>query len=493
MNELFHLKLQKLKRYYIGVVALVSVIVLSSFIWNVYNESKHHKDAALEHARTSFEKDLMFRKWVASHGGVYVIPTEETPSNPYLAHIPNRDLITTTGMKLTLMNPAYTIRQLMENYEGMYGAKGHITSLKLLNPNNKASEWETKALKIFDKGVKIEFHEFLMKENREYIYYMRGLITQESCLMCHAHQGYKVGDIRGGVSIVIPMKKYNDDIKMGLKKIALFLVIFYIITLIGLFYAYRTLKESLIEQEKLYEANHQKEEIMLAQSRNAAMGEMISMIAHQWRQPISVIAMWANNITADIDMGELKEEDLKRYAEKITTQTQHLSQTIDDFRNFFRSDIKKEKIVIKDVMQESLSVINKSLENNNIQVQISYKSDAIVEIHARELMQVFINVIKNSKEALVENDVKNAKIDISVYEGETTVCVEIKDNALGIKDDVIKRIFDPYFTTKNVKSGTGLGLYMSKIIIEKHMYGTIEAKNVEDGVSFVIILPKESK
>ena len=492
MNELFHIKLKNLKRYYINILILITVIIASSLSWTIYNEVTHHKNAALEHARNSFIKDLMFRKWIASHGGVYVPPTKKTPPNPYLAHIPNRDLVTTTGKKLTLMNPAYTLRQLME-YEGMYGAKGRITSLKLLNPNNKANEWETKALKLFDKGKKQEFYEFLSKGSKEYLYYIKALVVKKSCLKCHAQQGYKVGDIRGGVSITIPMKKYNDDIYNSVYNIVIIYIIFYILSLFGLFYTYKNLKIALIEQDKLYAENQRKEEIMLAQSRNAAMGEMISMIAHQWRQPISVIAMWANNITADIDMEEVNEKDFRKYAANIVTQTQHLSQTIDDFRNFFRPDKQKEKISLKDVMEECLSVIGKSLQNNNIKVEKSYLSDTIVEIHSRELMQVFINIIKNAKEALLEKKIKNSTIFIDIYEDEDSIITTIRDNALGIDEDIIPKIFDPYFTTKDIKSGTGLGLYMSKTIIEKHLNGVLSVQNTKDGVSFKIILQKAKR
>ncbi|MCK5110608.1 MAG: DUF3365 domain-containing protein [Arcobacteraceae bacterium] len=493
MNKLFHIKLKKLNKYYINVLIILTIVIAFSLGWNIYNESTHHKNAALEHARNSFVKDLMFRKWVASHGGVYVFPTEKTSPNQYLAHIPDRDLITTTGKKLTLMNPAYTLRQLMEDYEGMYGAKGHITSLKLLNPRNKPNDWEIKALKLFDSGKQKEFHEFLSKDGKKYIYYMKALVTRESCLKCHKQQGYKVGDIRGGVSITIPMKKYNDDMYSAIYKIVLAHLVFYIIAILGLFYTYKNLKISLIEQEKLYEENRRKEEVMLAQSRHAAMGEMISMIAHQWRQPIAIIAMWANNITADIDMDEIDDENFKKYAFNIVTQTEHLSQTIDDFRNFFRPDKKREKVLIKDVMEECLSVIGKSLENNNIEIEKNYQSDNIAKIHSRELMQVYINIIKNAKEAVIERNIKDKKIIIDIYEDKNHIITTIKDNALGIDEGIMQKIFDPYFTTKNVKIGTGLGLYMSKTIVEKHLNGTISVKNTEDGACFTVILPKDKK
>jgi len=491
MTEHFLLKLQKLNRFYIKIFFIISGVILLLFSWNIYNEIAHKKKSVLEHAKNSFIKDLMFRKWFSNHGGVYVFPTQKTPPNPYLSHVKNRDLFTTDGHSLTLMNPAYALRQLMNDYEGMYGAKGHITSLNLLNPKSKATPWETKVLKMFEKENRIEFHEFLETDNKEYLYYMKALITKQSCLKCHAHQGYEVGDIRGGISITIPMQKYNDDTNHTIKNIIIVFSILYMIAFFGLFYTYKTIKASIKEQEKLYEENLRKEEIMLVQSRNAAMGEMISMIAHQWRQPISIIAMWANNIIADVDMDELNERDCKKYSTNIIEQTKHLSDTIDDFRNFFRPDKAKENILLKDVMEECLTVITKSLENNNIKVKTDYKNSTKILIHSRELMQVYINIVKNAKEALVERKIKDAHILINIYEDENNIISEIKDNALGIDTEIMKKIFDPYFTTKGVKNGTGLGLYMSKTIVEKHLNGMISAKNIENGVCFKITLPKE--
>jgi len=490
VHEHYNLKIEKLNNYYIKIFAIVSVVIFLSLSFSIYNEYQHRKDSVLEHAKNSFIKDLMFRKWVSSHGGVYVFPTKETPPNPYLKDIENRDLVTTDGQRLTLMNPAYTLRELMNKFEGMYGAKGHITSLNLLNPNNKPSEWEKKALKKFEDNGELDYYEFLTKDNKEYIYYMHALITKKSCLKCHGKQGYKVGDVRGGISINIPMDKYNNNFYKTVKKIVFIYIIFYFLSILGLYYTYRTLKESIITQERLYVENQRKEEIMLAQSRNAAMGEMISMIAHQWRQPISVIAMWANNIEADVDMEELNEDDCKDYASNILAQTQHLSKTIDDFKNFFRPDKSKEDILIKDVMEDCLSVVEKSLQNNNIKIIKNYDNSTELNIYSRELLQVYINIIKNAKEALLENGVKDAQIVIDIYENKDSVITEIKDNALGIKDDVIVKIFDPYFTTKGVKSGTGLGLYMSKTIIEKHLNGEIEVENIDNGSCFRIIIPK---
>ena len=490
MNDLFAKKLQKLKKYYLMVSVFLISILSASLVWNIYNEVQHAKDTALSHARNSYTKDMMFRQWVSDHGGVYVEPSEGTPPNKYLSHIKDRDIVSTTGKKLTLMNPAYILRELMENYEGMYGAKGHITSLTLMNPNNKPSEWEEQSLRMFEKGGEQETYDFMDKDGQEHIFFMKSMITKEACLKCHAFQGYKVGDVRGGVSVIIPMKEYHLIRDAKIKKILALFSVFYFILITGLLYTYKVLRNSMLEQEALYEDNRKKDEIMLAQSRNAAMGEMISMIAHQWRQPIATIAMWANNISVDIDMNDINEKNFSMYAKNINEQTKHLSQTIDDFRNFFRPDKSKEKVMVKDVMEDCLGVIGKSIQNNNIEIEKNYSSELFIEIHSRELMQVFLNIIKNAKEALEGKDIKEPKITINIYEDEYNVITEIKDNALGIKEDILSKIFNPYFTTKGVHSGTGIGLYMSKTIVDQHLGGSISAENITNGVCFKVSIPK---
>ena len=228
---------------------------------------------------------------------------------------------------------------------------------------------------------------------------------------------------------------------------------------------------------------------MIAQSRHAAMGEMISMIAHQWRQPLSVISMGANNIIADIELEMVDNETLRSGAVEILEQTQELSKTIDDFKNFFRPVKTVEKVLPESIIDEVIKVVGKSLENHEIEVVVEFKNGKKIETYSRELMQVFINIIKNAKEALVDNDIKNKKIIISIIDANDVVEIKISDNAGGVPVDIIDKIFNPYFSTKNEKNGTGLGLYMSKIIVEKHLNGIIEVNNENDGACFKIELP----
>lgn len=224
-----------------------------------------------------------------------------------------------------------------------------------------------------------------------------------------------------------------------------------------------------------------KDELMMAQSRHAAMGEMIGMIAHQWRQPIAGVAMDANNMLLDIAFETLDNTSAAQYAQDILDQTNHLSKTIDDFRNFFKPDKSVSAVKVENIIEETLAIVKESLTNNSITLETSYLSDSDVNAYPRELMQVFVNIINNAKDSLISNHTQNALIEIKIYDDEHYVNTEICDNGGGIDAAILPKVFDPYFSTKDEKTGTGLGLYMSKMIVEEHLHGCIEASNNKDG------------
>jgi len=234
---------------------------------------------------------------------------------------------------------------------------------------------------------------------------------------------------------------------------------------------------------------HNKEELMIAQSRQAAMGEMISMIAHQWRQPISVISMDANNILVDIELENLDAVSLKKVSQDIIYQTQELSKTIDDFRNFFKPDKEAHEILVKELFNSVLGIMSKSLENSQIEFYLELDETIKITTYERELVQVFVNIVKNSKEALVERKIQKKKISVITQKDTEYFILRFCDNAGGIEDEYMKNIFNPYFTTKSAKNGTGLGLYMSKTIVEKHLDGSLIAENSDEGACIVIKIP----
>jgi PAS domain S-box-containing protein len=208
-----------------------TILIASSLSWNIYQIHETMLNSVIAAARISISKDVIFRKWAASHGGVYVPPTQTTPPNPYLK-VPQRDVVTTTGKALTLMNPAYMFRELQDHYTVDLG-RSHITSLKLLNPHNIADEWEVKALQGFERGSK-EFQTIQQIQGQPYLRMIHPIITEQACLNCHATQGYKVGQVRGGISTTIPLANYFLRETAQVKKLIGSHVLIWLIGLIAL-------------------------------------------------------------------------------------------------------------------------------------------------------------------------------------------------------------------------------------------------------------------
>ncbi len=182
-----------------------TALVIASLLWNIFQVKKETVEAAHIQAWSAFRKDVLYRRWNSMLGGVYVPVTERTPPNPYLTNVPERDIQTPSGKRLTLMNPAYMTRLVFELGQKEYGIRSHITSLKPVRPENAPDSWEKKALQAFDLGEK-EIYSVETINGQNYLRLMRPLITERSCLLCHAQQGYKENDIRGGISVTIPMQ-----------------------------------------------------------------------------------------------------------------------------------------------------------------------------------------------------------------------------------------------------------------------------------------------
>ena len=175
----------------------------------------------------------------------------------------------------------------------------------------------------------------------------------------------------------------------------------------------------------------------------------------------------------------------------INEYSQHLSLTIDDFRNFFKSDKIKKEIKVEDIIEKALSIIKTSFESKDINLITNYKFNQEIVTYSTEVQQVILIILKNAEDALVEKDILDKKIFIETTEQEGLVVIKIEDNAGGISDNIINKIFDPYFSTKKEKDGTGIGLYMSKIIINEHCMGSLYVENGENGAIFEIRLPKK--
>lgn len=257
--------------------------------------------------------------------------------------------------------------------------------------------------------------------------------------------------------------------------------------------------ERRIEEEVA--KNREKDKHILQQSRLAQMGEMISMIAHQWRQPLGSISAVAASIKLKLSLNRFDQttpegqEACKLFLQegmgKIESYVQFLTHTIDDFRNFFKPNKQKESVTLSQLLNRTLEIIGKALEINGITLNVETQSNYEIFTYANEVTQVILNILKNAEDVIKERDITKAHITITIASDGIWQTLSIHDNAGGIPEDVLPHIFEPYFSTKPEKNGTGLGLYMSKTIIEEHCGGIIQASNCDDGARFTIKLKRD--
>ncbi len=250
---------------------------------------------------------------------------------------------------------------------------------------------------------------------------------------------------------------------------------------------YTAIRQDISDHKEL-EAQHS---IIVQQSKSAAMGEMISMIAHQWRQPLQAVSLLAQKIPITKMLeGELSDEFIEVTTADILSQLDYMSSTIDDFRNFFKPDKAKENIHISKIIDQTIEFLSYMIKVDNIDMKVEVVDDVELHTFTNEIVQALINIIKNARDVLIEKrDVDHRKIAVKSYQEDSYCIIEITDNGGGIKEELLEKVFEPYFSTKTSKNGTGLGLYMVKTIIENHCNGDIFAQNTDEGAKFTISLP----
>ena len=666
---------RRIRRFAWILATCWTLLIASSWLWNFYAEQQLFHKIARAEAHTVIERDALYRRWSSFHGGVYVPITPQSPPNPYLSHIPERDISSPTGKQLTLINPAYMTRQVNElSKEGsIFLGRAHITSLKPLRPENVPDAWEANALRSFESGGH-ESSGIVTMHGKPYLRIMTPFITEKPCLKCHASQGYTVGSIRGGVSVSIPIQPLIDASRgqrigsfifhsmiwllglgvtiMGARQLSksacaqkqvenelhqqtillegeiaehqkaqeslnesesllkivadyatnweywrlpggsfqyispsvrqltgyspeeftidreLFHTIIHpedrelfmdhthikdslgqilpfeirivhkngdvrwishicqqVYTPEGLPWGWRASNQDITERKRMeYELCEQTEQLeeevskreeaqveleklnhtleeqinraigdlrlkdqtIIQQGRLAAMGEMVNNIAHQWRQPLNNIGLIIQNLQFSFDAGTVSHDEMKAEINTAMDVIMHMSRTIDDFRNFFREDKLKTSFIVSKTVHRALEFVSAVLSSHDIQVDFEEDESVTAIGYQNEYAQVLLNILSNAREACIERCISAPHIRIRVTVQNGRSAVFIRDNCGGISEDIMPKIFDPYFTTRPPDKGTGIGLYMSKVIIEQNMGGHLSAHNTEDGVEFRI-------
>lgn len=268
----------------------------------------------------------------------------------------------------------------------------------------------------------------------------------------------------------------------------LYLILFGSLTIVqaqGSYFSELT-KRKLFLKEKILQ---EKQAIMFQQAKLASMGEMIGNISHQWRQPLNALALLLQKIGIYYERGLLDKKVMDTNIDKGKQLIDSMSTTIDDFRDFFKPNKKKKVFLIEEAIKKAYLIIKSNLENSSIGYKLKIENNGLkVHGYSNEFSQVIINLLNNARDVLIERKITNATILVSVYKKAAMVYVDVCDNAGGIDTESIDRIFEPYFTTREEGKGTGIGLYMSKSIIESHMQGILSAHNTDEGACLRIEL-----
>lgn len=246
--------------------------------------------------------------------------------------------------------------------------------------------------------------------------------------------------------------------------------------------------EKRVEQE--LEKNREKEQLLIQKSRFIALGEMISNIAHQWRQPLSELSSILMYIKFKHSINALDSQTMQKKSSEADKVLDYMSHTIDDFRNFFMPKKEKEEFYIYKSIDSVMTIVSSALSNNNIEVIIDLDKNIKIKTYLNEYEQVLLNILKNAKDVLIEKKIQNPWIKITAYEEKAYVILFIEDNGGGITVEPKGKIYEPYFSTKDDSDGTGIGLYMSKTIVDKNMKGRLRVKNTKFGAKFGIYIPK---
>ncbi len=269
---------QRLHHYVWGLAGIWTIVFAASMTWNWIQQETEALEAARIQARSAFERDVIYRRWNAEHGGVYAPVTPETPPNPYLNE-DERDILTPSGRMLTLINPAYMTRQVYE-MSLQYGVIAHITSLNPIRPGNEPDPWETSALESFEHGS-LEESTIERMGGEEYLRFMRPFFTEESCLPCHAEQGYNVGDVRGGLSVSIPLEPFRAVVRPHLVILSASHFALWAMGIVGLFFGARRIEETIRERERSFEAQARLAAIVES-SEDAIIGKTLDGTIVSW-------------------------------------------------------------------------------------------------------------------------------------------------------------------------------------------------------------------
>ena len=484
--------LTKLEHYIWLMVGMWTIIIIASLVCNVMQLKQYILEEARIQAKVAFEKDILYRRWNAGHGGVYVPISKETQPNPYLSNVSEREIRTPSGRLLTLINPAYMTRQVHELAKEKHGVRGHITSLNPIRPENAPDSWEVEALKTFQSG-KAELSSVVRIEGKEYMRLMRPLITEVGCLKCHAKQGYREGDIRGGISVSIPMESLRAIEHKSILTFTLAHGLLWLAGLIGIGFGTQRLRRSELERKRadteVKKLNEELENnVVQLEAANKELEAFAYSVSHDLRAPLRAIDGFSQIILEDY-LDKLDDEG-RRVLNVIRGNTKKMGQLIDDLLVFSR--LGRQELRASGIdMGKLAKAVSEELKLAVPERKLKFTINTLIPAQGDQAMirQVFVNLLSNAVKFTRPKE--NATVEIGGGREGNENIYYVKDNGVGFDMQYVDKLFGVFQRLHSAAEfeGTGVGLAIVQRIIHRHGGRVWAEGKVGDGASFYFSLP----